>query len=392
VALLAVGASAGAREWALAARQRAEAGKWLDRLAFVHRIQGEGRFAEARAILGRVPDGGSEELARSIARAQAELDIVERLDAIRLERGNAPGAARFDDDAVRAYADVFARAGLGAIGDPPADVARRIAATGVRGALVAALDDWAICTQRKEHVSWLLAVARTADPDPWRDRARNPNLWTDVAALQTLAQEDSLTEQPTPLLLVVAGLLAETGGDQVPFLRRVQLAHPDDFWVNFVLAEALGEGDEAIGFYRASLAIRPRTLRVCVNIAIALGRQGRPDEAAEYWGQALSIAPDSAFVRFNMSVAALSRGDFEEALELAEDALALEPSYAQAHGIAGEALFNLGAWADAVDALSEAVELLPDDDPGQARWLPLLLRARQELARTGATSATSDGR
>jgi tetratricopeptide (TPR) repeat protein len=175
-------------------------------------------------------------------------------------------------------------------------------------------------------------------------------------------------------------------------LRRVQLAHPDDFWVNFVLAEALGEGDEAIGFYRASLAIRPRTLRVCVNIAIALGRQGRPDEAAEYWGQALSIAPDSAFVRFNMSVAALSRGDFEEALELAEDALALEPSYAQAHGIAGEALFNLGAWADAVDALSEAVELLPDDDPGQARWLPLLLRARQELARTGATSATSDGR
>src|SRR5262249_8528598 len=58
---------------------------------------------------------------------------------------------------------------------------------GVGGSVVAALDDWAVVAE--ESRSWLLAVARRAAPDPWGDQLRDPAVWRDPRALQTLADE-----------------------------------------------------------------------------------------------------------------------------------------------------------------------------------------------------------
>ncbi len=52
--------------------------KWAQRLEFVTRLEREGRFLEARAILGRVPDGGSTVLREKIERAQIELELAEK--------------------------------------------------------------------------------------------------------------------------------------------------------------------------------------------------------------------------------------------------------------------------------------------------------------------------
>ena len=54
----------------------------------------------------------------------------------------------------------------------------------IREALVAALDNWAACAGTPSRRNWLLEVARRADPDPWRDRVREPELWGDKAALE----------------------------------------------------------------------------------------------------------------------------------------------------------------------------------------------------------------
>jgi hypothetical protein len=50
------------------------------------------------------------------------------------------------------------------------------------------------------------------------------------------------------------------GGDAEGLLRAAQARLPGDFWVDFLLGDVLYEKkrmDEAVGFYRAALAVRP---------------------------------------------------------------------------------------------------------------------------------------
>src|SRR5262249_35246440 len=138
----------------------------------------------------------------------------------------------------RNYAEVFQQTGLGKVSDQPSSVATKISASAVRGALLAALDDWAICTTDKKQRDWVLAVARQADPDGWRDRILDPAAWDDPAALAELARTVP-SQQPASLLLALSERLKAVGGDALSFLKRVQKEHPADFWANLILGNAL---------------------------------------------------------------------------------------------------------------------------------------------------------
>ena len=69
---------------------------------------------------------------------------------------------------------------------------------------------------------------RRADPDPtgWRGRARDPDVWKNEAAFDRLVEETRFAEQSVPLLLALAQHLNATGKDPLPFLKRIQAAHP----------------------------------------------------------------------------------------------------------------------------------------------------------------------
>src|SRR5262249_22038691 len=151
-------------------------------------------FREGRALLEqarqRLEPDGPDDLRQRLDRARADLDLVERLDAARLRTATYV-EGKFDfTGAERLYAAAFAETGVGQEGDDVEAVAARIRASAVRGALVAALDDWAVCATDKGRPAWLLRVARRADPDPqaWRDCVRDPVGWGDAAALAELAR------------------------------------------------------------------------------------------------------------------------------------------------------------------------------------------------------------
>jgi len=72
LALVTLASAAGAREWTLAARERADVERWSARLGTVRELQAAGRFEEARTALARVPEHPSPELRARLARAQAE--------------------------------------------------------------------------------------------------------------------------------------------------------------------------------------------------------------------------------------------------------------------------------------------------------------------------------
>ena len=129
--------------------------------------------------LKSVPEAGAR---REREPARRDQSLVARIDAIRLARSSLVGGRlnpvadrRFNyARADRGYESAFREAGVGAIGDETADVARRIAASNVRGPLLAALADWSACAGHESRRVWVLEVARRVDPEPWRDRAAIP--------------------------------------------------------------------------------------------------------------------------------------------------------------------------------------------------------------------------
>ena len=109
-------------------------------------------------------------------------------------------------------------------------------------------------------------MARAADQDEWRDRLRNALEQGDRATPIRLAESAPVEDLP----MQTVGLLCLSWTSDTSSRCSAGRArpHPDDYWMNFKLAFALDyeppplqSQDEAIRYYTAALAIRPRHAR-----------------------------------------------------------------------------------------------------------------------------------
>jgi serine/threonine-protein kinase len=185
-------------------------------LAKVHQRLQESRWAEAEDVLAeakrQLGEGGPSDLRQQLDQARSDLDLVTRLDAIRLKRATLVEGKLNGASADRDYEEVFREAGLGEVGDSAESVAARLFNSKVKEALVAALDDWASCAGKQSRREWILEIARLADPDPWRDRVRDPTVWEDKLALARWVNSKEVTEQSPQLLAALGGRLKILGG------------------------------------------------------------------------------------------------------------------------------------------------------------------------------------
>jgi serine/threonine-protein kinase len=341
-------------------------------LARVTELQQQGRWKEAQAVLDqaadRLSDAGPEDLAEHLRQAQADLTLVARLDTIRQRRSTIVENKLNYRGADRDYAKAFADAGLGKEGDDVRAVAARIRTSAVQGELVAALDDWAATTDDPKRRAWLLGVARRADPDPWRDRFRDPAVWGDCKALQRLADDalkgkgTSVAELSPQILAALGQALQGANADAVPLLSAAQTRHPSDFWLNFGLGFALDKAKkpgEAVGYWRAALALRPESAVVHNNLGSARYAQRRLDEAIGHFRKAIALDPDFAYAHNNLGSALDDQGQWEEAIEHFRKAIALDPSYATAHYNLGKTLQDKGQLDEAIGHYRKALDLDP---------------------------------
>jgi tetratricopeptide (TPR) repeat protein len=324
-------------------------------------------FRQARDLLEpfrqRLTDAGPDDLRRQLDQALADLDLAERLDEARLRaatigEGMAPDLAAGD----RLYAATFAVAGLGQEGDDVEALAARVRDSAVREELVDALDDWASLTRSYRRREWLLAVARRADRHPARDRLRQPELWRDSARLTRLAQEVSLAEMSPQLATALGRVVLMGGGDAEPLLTAAQARFPNDFWLNYHLAGILydaGQYDDAVGYYRAALAVRPEVALAHHNLGVALQARGQLDEAIDQHLQTLQLDPKDARTHINLGRALTAKGRPDEAIDHCEEALRLDPKLARAHVALGDALKAKGRLDEAIDHYQQAVRLDP---------------------------------
>jgi tetratricopeptide (TPR) repeat protein len=325
-------------------------------------------FPQAHALLEqarlRLDPTGPDDLRRRLEQALADLHLAERLDAARLQPAIIVKEELDVLGTEQRYAAAFAEASLGREKEDAETVAARVRDSALREELVAALDDWAGVTQNQSRRVWLSAVARGADPNRWRGRLRQPEVWGERAALIQLAREAKKAALSPQLAASLGRALRQRGADAVPLLAAAHARFPQDFWLNFELAAALcgqHRWDEAVGYHLAALALRPRASAVQSNLGYTLEAKGRLDEAIAHYQQALDLDPKVARVHYNLGNALAKKRRLDEAIAHYQQALDLDPKDVRAHTNLGFALQAKGRLDEAIDRYRQALAIDPKD-------------------------------
>jgi serine/threonine-protein kinase len=322
---------------------------------------------QARLVLGKA---GPDALRRRLDVADAELALVNRLDAIRQHRAIVARGRLDKRTPAREYAAAFREAGLGSVEDDPATVGERVRASGVSGPLVAALDDWSIVEEQPRVLAWVLGAARQADPHLWGDRYRDPEVRRKPQAVRALADEAlrdggaRLGELSPPMLESLGWVLRRAGVDALPLLRAAQRRYPGDFWLNCALGVVCYEANrvqEAVGYYRAAVALRPDAAMAHVNLGAALADSKDLDGAIAEYNRALSLDPRLAKAHFNLGNALRDQGNLDGAIAAFRATIDCDPGLAGAYHNLGLALCASEDLEGAIAAYSKAVDLDPHD-------------------------------
>jgi serine/threonine protein kinase/tetratricopeptide (TPR) repeat protein len=309
---------------------------------------------------GRLAGGGPAPLRRRAEQVRERVQFVASLEESRLEN-SAVRDDHFDSTgADRAYAAAFKNHGWDVQALAAEEMAERIAASPIRMHLVAALDHWASVKEPMDvaGAERLLTIARLADDDDWRRQLRDPAVRKDRAALERLAGREGVLDQPPGSLVLLANILVtrDARSAAVDLLQRAQQRHPDDFWINHDLAFHLAHGkqprlDEAVGFYRAAVALRPQSPGAHLNLGRALADQGRHKEAEAAYREAIRLNPDYAMAYSNLGGALSDQGRHKEAEAAFREAIALKPDYAMTYSNLGAVLADQGLpWRTATSA------------------------------------------
>jgi Flp pilus assembly protein TadD/serine/threonine protein kinase len=374
--LVALGAGAG---WLLGdrtARQREAEGKVEEALAAAepglrqgnpwdHELIAAAQRAEAQLGGGAVRP----ELRRRVEQLQKDVRMLAELERIRLDKANVRDGHFDSRSADPQYASAFRDYGIDVETLAPDEAAAQVQGSAICEHLAAGLDDWALSqgikSGREEKARRLLAAARQADPDPWRNRLREAVLTGDVS--DELVRSAPVEELPAATLGLLGTLLerAKTFGPEVELLRRAQRRYAADFWISQELAYALYSSqpprlEEAIGFYRAAVALRPESPGVRLNLGQALYDQGKPGESEQEYRQALRLKSDYAEAHEHLGTSLVDQGKLMEAEKEFRGALRIKPDFPEAHYSLGLLLAKQRKAAEAEAEYREAIRLKPD--------------------------------
>ena len=144
--------------------------------------------------------------------------------------------------------------------------------------------------------------------------------------------------------------------------ERVAREKPDHEFAVYnlgVVAETLGNPDQAIRYYRRALDIDPGYAEPHNNLGVLLAGRGEPGGAEKHFRAALKTEPDHARANNNIGIALGSRGEFEPALGHFRRALAADPAYAEAHNNMAITLGSMGRFDEAMRHFRKAIKINP---------------------------------
>ncbi len=303
--------------------------------------------------------------------AEKDRRMVERLAGIH----NDLGVHGDDRQADAEYLAAFRGYGVDVDALDPADAGARLSASPVAAQLANALDQWAFIRRMRRQrdaagSQRLVAIAKAADPDPWRNKLRDTLGRQDVHPVKKLdtlirlAGTAIVERLPEASVTRLAFSLATAGKRDIAvgLLRRAQRAHPDDFWVNADLGRELlisGKPDQAARFFAVAVAIRPESGLALRELGKSLQQSGQFEEAADTFRQWMGLRPGEAHAHVSLGAVLLTLGERQEAEDEFSEAKRLKPDDGMVRGLIARAWSDWGDWEAAIAECREAIRQNP---------------------------------
>jgi tetratricopeptide (TPR) repeat protein/serine/threonine protein kinase len=342
------------------------------------RLSQLGNWPEAMAVVERadqlLASAGRSERPPRLLGLQKDLNMARRLEDICGEPArdvmsdNISAAGERDAQFAREFRDF----GIDIDALEPGEAAARIGRMDISQTLVRALDDWAVMRQRgrgDKDTTWkkLVEIAQQADRDEWRNKIRVVWLSSDRQALERLVDAVPLRDLPPATFHLLGSTLKELRDPEraMSLLQQAQRKYPDDLWINDTLGRLSLTArppryEDALRFYTAASALRPRSARWHHGLAQVFRCQEAEEKVVAELSRALELAPGDVLALLNRGLAYERLGADKKALADYSMASELEPKDAQIHSVMGFVLQRDGQLDKAIAEYRKAIELKPD--------------------------------
>jgi serine/threonine protein kinase/Tfp pilus assembly protein PilF len=343
----------------------------LESTAFQKRAKWSEALEAVKRAQGVLAWGESKQLRRLVDEQRKDLEMVLRLDEIRQPRPVKAIEGGYDRlDWGTDYIAAFRTYGIDVRTLDPAVAGALIRARSIRRELTAGLDHWVDQLKRfrsSDEAIWkrLIAVARAADPDPFRNRLRDALEHGDRLTPNKLAESTQIDDLPMATLELLLPHLDKQ--HQLPVLRRAQLKHPDDYWINFKLAFGLDyeppplqNQDEAIRFYTAAIACRPRNAPAHFYLGHVLEQRGRRDEAIAAYQKAIELDPDFNWPSTNLRLIYLKQGELDLVIAECQRVIERNGKDVEAHAMLAKVFAQLGRTEESIQEYEKTLDLNPN--------------------------------
>ncbi len=259
----------------------------------------------------------------------------------------------------KGHGAAFARFGLEPLNGSTAEIARTIATSRLRDALLGLLLEW-YC-----HAAYLSKIQQSwpsFDPGcPEAGPQARDRIWQVVRSVRTLSGgayarwQDLLDRKDVP------GLVAFAGSPEALTFRSPLI---NDLGRN--LRDA-GQYDACRALLRAAVARYPHDIWLHNDLAVAASMTSPPDylDALRYSAAAAALRPDSLLFQVQMGDCFQSLASYDHALECYRTAIALQPESSYAHVRASRALYQQKKFAEALEFSLEGLRRSPKsaEDP-----------------------------
>jgi eukaryotic-like serine/threonine-protein kinase len=332
----------------------------------------------------RAAEGGSEHLADRLARCRADLNLVLDLEEYDPRWTVVGGSLHADRPAAEQLLAALARYGIVPAPAPSERTVGRVRDSLVRAHILTALDR---CLEASREPD-VRALLRAVDPDEFRDTMRDAVAAGDLHRVDQLAERPEALAQPVRYTVVLGDTVAISRVRRTRLLLAAIERRPSDYRLLMTLGylrllDAPGAGAEYERWFRAAVAVRPRSPVAHNYLGLALLNKKELPAAVSAFREAIRLDERYGSARNNLGAALQSQGDADGAIAVFRSAVRYSPTASLANRNLARLLAETGDFEGAARSYAEWLRHVPDNPVALNGFAWLLASAPDGRVRDG---------